>query len=324
MYIMFAQFQMFMLTPLIGGFIPKIVIDFYRHMYGMIFNFWFIFDWSVFINFNKTFGNYSYNFNWYLYLINMPSYSALNNMGKLLWIFMWLMTVYIILAVASLIIGLVAKDSWAHKIFKYLFDLMKNKMFMRLFMLSYCFMWLAWMTEIGLADNPNDNKNSYIFAIFALVSLIMFLIFAIVVWGISLNPKWYEYFNFTHELFNGMQKNWKSRVFPILSLLRSALFTILVCGAYSKSMYLPLTLMIAFQIVVLASEVIIRPHLHIKDLVVEIANDFVLFLGLVILYYLDRSSRWPNAVSWVYISFLMGCVTLYLGSNLGTLFASCQ
>ena len=134
---------MFMLTPLIGGYIPKIVIDFYRQMYGMIFNFWFIFDWSVFINFGQTFGKYGYGFNWYLYLINMPSYSALSNMGKLLWIFMWLVAVYIVIGVATLVIGLFAKDSWAHKLSKSLFELMKNKMFMRLFMLSYCFMWLA-------------------------------------------------------------------------------------------------------------------------------------------------------------------------------------
>ena len=53
-YIMFNHFQMFMLTPLIGGYIPKLVIDFYGYMYGLIFNFGFIFDWSVFINFGKN------------------------------------------------------------------------------------------------------------------------------------------------------------------------------------------------------------------------------------------------------------------------------
>ena len=168
-----------------------------------------------------------------------------------------------------------------------------------------------------MVDNPNQHKSSYIFAMFTLVSLSVFLIFSGFMCGISSNQNWYKNMSFAHELFNGMRNDWKSRTFPVVSLLRSALFPIFVCGAYSKSMYISLSLMVGVQVFMLAYLVALRPHLHIKDLVVEVANDFVLFLGIVILYYLDRISRWANVVSWVYISFLMGCVALYVVCSLG-------
>ena len=317
MLVMFNHFQMFMLIPLIGAYIPKIVIDFYRFLYGMIFNFWFIFDWQVFINYSKSFGKYSYGYEWYLYLINLQSYSALSNMCKLIWIFMWLVTVYIILGVTWLILKKVAQNTWGYKIVDYLFQFMKDRMFMRLFILSYCFMWLAWMTEIGIADNPKDHASSYAFAIVVLLSLIAFLIFSAAMCGISANQEWYKKLSFAHELFNGMKDDWKFRTFPVVSLLRTMLFVIFVWGAYYKSMYVSLSLMIAVQIIYIVFIPVLRPHLYIKDFVVEIVNEGVLFLGLIFLYLLDRKSRWPDAVSWIYISFIIACVTLYFGITFG-------
>ena len=291
MIMMFGHFQMFMLTPLIGAYIPKIVIDFYRNMYGMIFNFWFIFDWEVFINYGKTFGKYSYGYEWYLYLINLHSYSALSNMGKLIWILMWLVTVYIILGVTWLILKKVAQNTWGYKIVDYLFQFMKNRMFMRLIILSYCFMWLAWMTEIGISDYPKDHASSYAFAIVVLLSLIAFLIFSAAMCGISANQEWYKKLSFSHELFNGMKDDWKFRSFSVVSLLRTASFAIIVCSTYYKSMYLTLSLMVGVQLAFLVYLIILRPHSCFKDTFIEIVNEVILILGLVFLYLLERKSN---------------------------------
>ena len=317
MLVMFNHFQMFMLAPLIGAYIPKIVIDFYRFMYGMIFNFWFIADWEIFINYGKTFGKYSYGYEWYLYLINLQSYSALSNMGKLIWIFMWLVTVYIILGVAWLILKKVAQNTWGYKIVDYLFQFMKDRMFMRLFILSYCFMWLAWMTEIGISDNPKDHASSYAFAIVVLLSLIAFLIFSAAMCGISANQEWYKKLSFSHELFSGMKDDWKFRTFPVVSLLRTASFVIIVCSTYDKSMYLTLSLMVGVQLAFLAYLIILRPHSCFKDTFIEIVNEVILILGLVFLYLLDKKSWWTAAVAWIYISCLMFCVVVYFWCTFG-------
>ena len=316
-FIMFTHFQMFMLIPLIGAYIPSLVIDFYRYMYGMLFNFWFIFDWSVFINYGKTFGKYNYGYNWYLYLINLQSYSALSNMGKLIWIFMWLVVVFFILGVLWLILKKVARETWAFKLTNYLLMFEKNTMFIRLFILSFCFMWLAWMTEIGIADTPNNQPNSYSFAFITLICLIVFMILSGLICLLSTNQKWNRVLSFTHELFNGTKENWKYRTFPVVSMIRTALLVVFVCSTYYKSMYLTLSLMVGVQSIYLGYILILRPHLCFKDLGVEIVNEIAFSLELIFLYLFDRESRWSGVISWIYISVILGWITIYLAFGFG-------
>ena len=293
MIMMFSHFQMFMLTPLIGAYIPKIVIDFYRNMYGMIFNFWFISDRNVFFNYNKTFGKYDYEHEWYLHLIKIESYSALSNMGKLIWVFMWLIVVYLIIVLVWFILKMTAQNTQVYKIANYLFQFMKNSVFMRFFILSYCFMWLACMTEIGIADNPSNHRSSYIFSMITLIALVVFLLLSFVACGFSSNNEWYKKMNFIHELFSGMKDDWKFRFFSVVSLLRTASFAIIVCSTYYRSMHLTLSLIVGVQLAFLVYLTILRPHSCFKDTFIEIVNEVILIFGLAFLYLLDKKSNVP-------------------------------
>ena len=232
---------------------------------------------------------------------------------------MWLVTVYLLLGAPWLILKKVCPNTWYFKFVDYLFKFVQNTMFMRLFILSYSFMWLACMDEIGIVDNPKDHASSYSFAIVTLISLITFFILSAVLCGISVKSEWYKMVSFSHELFNGMSDSWINRTFPVISLARNALLVIFVCSTYENSMYLTLSLMIFIQVAFLIYLIVLRPHVWLKDKVSEIFNESVLFLGLIFLYWLNIQSRWSDAVSWVYLSFLMACAVVYFGSAFGKL-----
>lgn len=174
-YSLMFYFQAMMLTPLLGVSMHADVKSYFGYMKFMLVNFSFLPDGVIFTDDAHTRPRaLMAQQNDYLNQIGFDSGSSLYNIGKLIFVVVVMLGVYLFVATAYVVTKQFYKDPIGYKIVKFLFDLFTFAIFIRLFILAYVFILLCVFSEIAINNRGNNAGGSYLFALVMLQFCILF------------------------------------------------------------------------------------------------------------------------------------------------------
>lgn len=257
---MINQIQLFILLPLLGAYIHTDVIKFFRYFDNILISFWFIPKSHVYIGYDETFGKFDFEQpNWYLYLINYESGSTLYNIGKFIWVLMYITVTYSVVLLAYLLTKATCSNSLVHRGFKIAKKWMTFSLFIRLFMLSYTFLYLGALSEIVITNDNIEHTQSYTIAVVIAVLCFGFLTFAFVQWLYARNADRFSKMEYFKEFFRGLKPNDCSRLYPVLWLMRNLLVVTAIVLLKDQSMYYSISIVVGLQALFLIYLAVIIP-----------------------------------------------------------------
>jgi hypothetical protein len=302
---MINQFQLYILLPMIGVYMPSKVVTYITGMSFTMFSFSFIpFEKIPLSSSIFDFFDYTQNEDYYD-SIGLQSKSCLLNHLPLL----AMMTVVGIMHLSYLPWYKASKHlqegSWMRWACGKLFRLLTFTIYIRMILEAYLFMSISVMAE--LKEYSYENITTLVSLISAHVyAAILAGFWTLWVWEIFKriridNDKIY-YFS---EFFSGVKHLKKARLYALNFMVVRILFVAIVVGWSDLTNIIKLVLFSLTQTWFVAYMIIVRPFNSLKDNIIEIWNQILYLILVWSLFYLDSSSRWISTVTTTYIWTLM-------------------
>jgi hypothetical protein len=299
---MLNQFQMFILLPMIGAYIPESIIKIITGMSFAMFSFSFIpvekipliTDIFNFIDYDQSDD--------YFDRIGLTSGSAFLNHISLFLILGVLILYHLSLLPWCKATKNLSESSWTKWVIKKLFDMMTFSVYIRLFLEAYLFMSISTTNELKEFDYSTVFKMfslcmSFLFAIWLLSMLILSVVLivkAIITKHQSKN--WYF-----REFFNGIKETTKAKNYNLMFIMVRLLSVITVI-VFSSMVLISMTVVfsliqLSFSLYVILS----RPFSQVKDTVIEGTNSAIFFILSSLLIYFDAKDKWSTVLEKIFV-----------------------
>lgn len=307
-YAIFFHIQTLIITPLIGITIAQNVLSFYDYIDSYLFNFNFLGQGVVFTDndTNSPREGFHQN-NPYLETVGLESASAFYNVGQLLFVLCMLGVLYIIVNwLYYLTYNRDRKESNWDKAMKYLHQAFHWAVIIRVLMLAYLFLWTCAMVEIGETNEGIEEGGSWTFAFLLMIGLIVAIFGAFIHYIATKDQK--KKNERVEELFRGTKENNNlARLWPIVWMIRTAFFLVIVGTMNHDSRYGELSIVFVVQLLYVIWVAGTMPFAEWVDYAIELTNGVMYLVALVALYGLDKYSNWDDGVDHMYLSFI--CLT---------------
>ena len=307
-YAIIFHIQTLIFTPLIGISIGQNVLNFYDYIDSYLFNFNFLGQDVVFTDNDDNRNTYNfYQNNPYLETVGLESGSAFYNLGQVFFVLALLGVVYLVINwLYYLTYNRDRKESNWDKAMKYLHQTFHFAVLIRLFMLTFLFMWMCAMTEIGETNEGIEKGGSWTFAFLLMIVLGVSIFLAFVHYVATKDQK--KKNERVEELFRGTKENNNvARLWPIVWMLRTAFFLVIVSTMNHDSRYAELTIVFVAQILYVLWVAGTTPFTEWVDYAIELLNGVMFLVALVALYGLDKTDNWTDGVDHMYLAFI--CIT---------------
>jgi hypothetical protein len=299
---MLNQFQMFILLPMIGAYIPESIIKIITGMSFAMFSFSFIpvekipliADIFNFIDYDQSDD--------YFDRIGLTSGSAFLNHISLFLILGVLILYHLSLLPWCKATKNLSESSWTKCVIKKLFDMMTFSVYIRLFLEAYLFMSISTTNELKEFDYSTVFKMfslcmSFLFAIW-LLSMLILSVVLIVKAIISKHQSKNWYFR---EFFNGIKETTKAKNYNLMFIMVRLLsvITVIVFSSMvliSKTVVFSL-IQFSFSLYVILS----RPFSQVKDTVIEGTNSAIFFILSSLLIYFDAKNKWSTVLEKIFV-----------------------
>ena len=298
---MINQFQMLILIPMIGSYIPNDVVVFITGMDFALLSFDFIpFEKIPLIGYIFEIFAYSQRFD-YFSDIGLRSGSAFINQLKLMSIIF--LTFLIHLCWVPLFIISNKMNSGIFKwIIDKLFKIMTFSIYIRCILEAFLLIWLSIVFEIN-AFRTEDKVRSISLGL-SFVFLV-FIVFFFSLW-IGLILKNYPAFNqenvsYFSEYFEGLKLDLKSQIFPLLFMFQRAICWVLLIVGKNLNFYCKSGAFTIIQIWQLIYLLAARPFIKVKDMLIEVSNHFIYSALCSLLIYYNSESDWNSVIKWIFI-----------------------
>jgi hypothetical protein len=300
------QFQLFILLPLIGAYLPFTVINSITGMSIAMFSFSFIpFDEIPMIN--TLFNVFDYDqSDDYFDTIGLTSGSAfLNHVALLIIIGIFVMLHFSILPWYKA--SRKSKDNRCIKWFmEKLFNTMTFCLYVRLILEAYVFICLSTISELNEFDISTGFKTfslsmGFMFALCLLV-MIGLSIFHLIVsskTGSSLS-EWYF-----REFTAGMKPNIQSKIYTLLFMLIRIAFVSILIVFSELPVFVKSILFTFLQLSLTVYLIIVRPFENVKDSILEICNQIIFLVAVGCLIHFDTKPEWGRAMEKFYLYLIM-------------------
>ena len=248
----------------------------------------------------------------YLKDIGITSNSSLYNTYPILIFLSYIMLLHIFLHFfISTILRLNDKGKWGFiiKIIKWavvkLYDTLTFGFYIRNFYLICQFMMISIFYEFSTFHSGS------IYWVFSLIYAVLILLFYFAFVGFLIFMIFSHYketegeHNKLSEFFRGIKELKKSRIFPVLSVIRKALFNFFLLGLKTISSRVVVAILSVFQFLYVAYYVISRPYKEAVLNILEINNEIFFFLLISILNFLYKESQWNSVITGLYIALIV-------------------
>jgi hypothetical protein len=304
---MINQFQMLLLLPLIGAYIPLEIIHFIVGMDFALFSFDFIpFTEAPGISHLASFLNVGQR-NEYLETIGLESESSLmNNMSILLTIILTIL-LHGVIYLCYRRVKDVSDPKWYHQLTTKTFEAFNLSVYIRMILEAFLFISISSFSEIKYS-----RLISVAFIISFLISwaLIVLSIGVITTIGyqiVKAHPNFDEQLHWRfRELFAGIKNDTFSRLFPLLFCLNRTFWVIIVVLLNEIILDAKTALFTALQFLFLWYLIAIRPFQSKKDMIIECTNQVILVVLSCLLIHFNKEPNWKSVVESIFI----GMITL--------------
>ena len=186
-------------------------------------------------------------------------------------------------------------------IFTKIYNIFTFGYYIRLTLESYQYILITSIAEIYDSKMASiQSKISFFISVIIILIWVAFLITAAIMAHRNKLPHKDKRDKFA-QYFEGIKHKTASRYYVVFLLARRIIFVSILITLGLKSSTLTLSILTWVQIAYLASIIILRPFIEIKDNIVEIINEifFSIFLGS--LFKLNSKEKWSNTYTKTYI-----------------------
>ena len=201
-----------------------------------------------------------------------------------------------------------------------IYDILNFRFYIRNFFLICQFILISAFYEISTFKNESAYRIiSLIFAWFMLlfytayVGFIFYLIF-------SQYQASEQNHNKLEEIFRGIKDFRKSRLYPVVSIIRKAVYNFFLLALKTVSSRIVIGIISSLQLGFVVYYIIIRPYKEIVINIIEISNEIFFLLLVFILNFLYQSDHWNSFntglfLTMIVLNFVFTLLTILSKSN---------
>ena len=295
------QFQLMLLLPLTGAFIPEDVVNYFTGGSFTNFNFDFIptIKSPVGISLKDFFGD-SLNSDSLANLGATYKWWLLNHISLITMIIVWV-TLHLLSFLPKLWMKNNNKDKWTYKLYSKWMNLLTFTIYVRMFIEAFQAMLVSSLTEIKLFNTNNAAHRlslsvAFLIAFFCWGIIVMML----VEWIRSRNQDTFKQQTYFSEIFGGLKDRWVCRSYLLLNFGRRAFF-IIICVFGPSQIIGVIVPFNVIQVLYFVAILWIRPLEAKTDTLIDLSNEwFFTVLSLLITYY-NEEPRWNSKISSVFM-----------------------
>jgi hypothetical protein len=300
------QFQLFILLPMLGAYIPPKILQIILGTSFAMFSFSFIpLEKIPLINDLFNFIDYDQSDD-YFDEIGLTSGSAILNHIALLLIFCVFILYHLSLLPCYQTSKQLSEKHCFRIIVKFLFNIMTFSLYVILIIESYLIVWLSTISELKEFDYSTGFKLfslvlAFTFAL-GLLTVVIIAVIQIIKARPVYNPKKQWYFR---ELFNALKNNSPSRLFKLIFMIIRICFVLIIVLFSSWPVIVKVILFSSVQLISTMYTSAFRPFENIKDSVAEICNQFIFLIASSLLIHFDTKGEWNSKITTFYVYLIM-------------------
>jgi hypothetical protein len=322
---MINQFQMFILLPMIGAYIPPRVIQIFLGMNFSMFSFSFIpLENTPLIGDLFNFIDYDQNDD-YFDTIGLTSGSAFLNSLTLMLVFGLFALYHLSLLPCYHSSKQLNEKNWFRIIVRIAFNMMTFSFYVIFVLETYLVMCLSTVSELNAFDHSTSFKTfslwfAFVFTLVLLLALIIAIHQNIKAYPVhDLKRQWYF-----RELFGGLKNNTSSRLFKLLFMVFRVWFVLIVIVISNLPVMVKSIIFSLVQLTSWVFTIISRPFENAKDSIIEINNQLIFLIAAGLLIHFDTKPEWSTTIINIYvylimigpwictlISFIFLCITIF-------------
>jgi hypothetical protein len=304
---MINQFQMLLLLPLIGAYIPLEVIYFIVGMDFALFSFDFIpYTEAPGISHLALFLNVDQR-NEYLQTIGFKSESSLMNNMSILFTIILTILLHGVIYLCYRRVKDLSDPKWYHRLTTKTFEGFTLSVYIRMILEAFLFISISSFSEI---------KYSRLISVAFIISFLISWTLIVLSFGVittigyqivKAHPNFDEQLHWKfRELFAGIKNDTFSRLFPLLFCLNRTFWVIIVVLLNEIILDAKTALFTALQFLFLWYLIAIRPFQSKKDMIIECTNQVILVVLSCLLIHFNKEPNWKSVVESIFI----GMITL--------------
>ena len=278
-WIIFNQFQLILLTPIVGVNLP---VDVLQSIVGFEFSsFSLSFVPSTIggvisvVNDRFKFSPIDSNYD----LIGLSSSSTFYNFFRLILILIFTIIVHIIVQLIIYLLKKKLTSEWANKTFQWILNIFNLSIYLRMFLESYLFLILSLASEL---------KQFNTFSILEIVSIIISIVISLFIASISIFIAAYLFrdtnSNYFSELTAELKQTKLSRLYNCMFITRRLASVLLIVFIPISFIQVKSAMLWFVQLLVLVYNLIARPYDKLQNNLSEILNEIYFLTMTVILF----------------------------------------
>ena len=240
----------------------------------------------------------------YLQLLSINNGSAIINIWTSIGFSLIIPFLHIIFSILYLLLFKVESSNKFKRIISRIIGWICFGWYIRYIMEAYLLMIISSLTEINRNNTHNKSRTlSYSFSIFIFICWIFCIICSVVLNFIArpsmerskITSRW------CHQCFSDSKDSYFPRWMSTLFFLRRILLWFIVIVLKSVRFEYKLAIFVSIQLLYLILFLAIRPFNKIKNLVLEILNEFIYLVLWWLLFKLNKENDWTSSMTQVYI-----------------------
>jgi hypothetical protein len=288
---MINQYQMLLLLPVLGTYLPRDVVSFLQGLDYSLFG-------ANFPPFSSIYDSLSLqdNFDWeqpseYLEAIGIESQCVVVNQFKSMLILILFGVIH--LSVAGMILLSKRYLKFINKTASKAFDVFTFGVYIRMFIEGFMLLYLAAMKELYEHDTQSAPKIiSYIISVFIIALSLLFWVLFLYLWNISFKNGFIMSTSRVRELFQGTKDTKLGRLFILSVILKRIMSITWIVVSETLPLNLRLCMFCQIQIGFLMYSIFVRPLKIRQDIIIEIINESFFVLYSICLIYFSEEERW--------------------------------